>query len=681
MDSDLSIGRSDEKQERGVALPTVLLIAFLLMVATIAMLSAAGANSRNVTDALDETKAYYAAESGISAAIHVMRDQKVDYSTAFSWVGREYAGSLDDTRNWLDYNQNCTPHRVTIGFGLNDCSNAYKITVSDPANSRNRINFSTYDLSNTADMQVGFRVSTPTPTPTPAGQTPDPNATPIPYYPVLCFKGNKLLDPDCSDPNRTQITWTPKDPNPGGTTASFGSCASLQTGVLIPCVHSTLGWFEMHRNGTGGIVPRFLQFRINFNLVEDEGFVWGITGKIDCIDDVPDPDPNHRPFDKGCNDDNITTDPDAYGKITGIKTTLTKIDGSEIMLCKTESICNKPSAPPLPGQKYIRPPLPVIDEKRLFNNVANAPCTGPNTDPYRKNPCLAIQLTPAEPRRMVIRSEGFGPNGSSKKLEAILDKGLFPPIPPIAGILLLGPYQVKFNRKTSNNITLNGCEPVPSPTPGDTPEPPLCVPAIGVTNAANLTYLEGLFATATPAPDPPPELIPNDELPEWLQTAGKLDNLVYRLKSAALNARRCFGPKPCLAMPGAGIVNPGNNDTGTGLTFCAADCTVKGSGGGILVGLGRIKIEGPFSFKGLILATGKNGKIELTKNNAATLSGSIVVAPYDFALASPYFKVAEFKVGDDNTDNTSLTFSLFNALEDSGGVFGLNNIVYGVAEK
>jgi len=376
MDSELSVKRGDEKQESGVALPTVLLIAFLLMVATIAMLSSAGANSRNVTDALDETKAYYAAESGISAAIHVMRDQKVDYSTAFRWVGREYAGSLDDVGNWLDYNQNCTPHRVTIGFGLNDCSNAYKITVSDPANSRTQITYASYNyLENNDDNQVGFRVATPNPTATPAGQTPDPNATPIPYYPVLCFKEDKVLDPDCSDANRTEITWTPKDPNPGGTTATFISCPSLQTGVLVPCVHSTLGWFEMHRNGTGGIVPKNLQFRINFKLVEDEGFVWGITGKIDCVDDVPDPDPHHPRFDKGCNDDNIN-DADGYGKIKEIKTTLTRIDGSEIMLCKTESICNKPSATPAPGQKYVKPPVPTIDEKRLYNNRANAACVG-----------------------------------------------------------------------------------------------------------------------------------------------------------------------------------------------------------------------------------------------------------------------------------------------------------------
>jgi hypothetical protein len=43
----------------------------VLGIACVAMLSAVGANSRNSTDVLSETKAYYAAESGLQATINV----------------------------------------------------------------------------------------------------------------------------------------------------------------------------------------------------------------------------------------------------------------------------------------------------------------------------------------------------------------------------------------------------------------------------------------------------------------------------------------------------------------------------------------------------------------------------------------------------------------------------------
>src|SRR5258708_38429736 len=60
--------------EGGAALVTVLLITLLLGTACIAMLSAVSASSKNNTDALSETKAYYAAESGLQATINVLRN-------------------------------------------------------------------------------------------------------------------------------------------------------------------------------------------------------------------------------------------------------------------------------------------------------------------------------------------------------------------------------------------------------------------------------------------------------------------------------------------------------------------------------------------------------------------------------------------------------------------------------
>src|SRR5438046_9331532 len=70
--------------ESGAALVTAILVTFLLGTACIAMLSAVGASSRNTTDVLAETKAYYAAENGLQATINVLRHT----------TGLTYAGAL-----------------------------------------------------------------------------------------------------------------------------------------------------------------------------------------------------------------------------------------------------------------------------------------------------------------------------------------------------------------------------------------------------------------------------------------------------------------------------------------------------------------------------------------------------------------------------------------------------------
>src|SRR5438309_12059317 len=80
---------SSVRSEKGAALATVVLISFLLGTACIAMLTAVGASSRNGTDVLSESKAYYAAESGIQAAINFFRNDSseidaIKYSYAVS---------------------------------------------------------------------------------------------------------------------------------------------------------------------------------------------------------------------------------------------------------------------------------------------------------------------------------------------------------------------------------------------------------------------------------------------------------------------------------------------------------------------------------------------------------------------------------------------------------------------
>lgn len=127
--------------ESGAALVTVLMASALLGVACIALLSSVGSNSRNSTDVLAETKAYYAAESGLQATINVLRNQTVKYSQASLSSTLATGSTALPTGTGLGYN--CSGK---ISVGATDCSVAetfYAINVDDPDDSGNATTFRT----------------------------------------------------------------------------------------------------------------------------------------------------------------------------------------------------------------------------------------------------------------------------------------------------------------------------------------------------------------------------------------------------------------------------------------------------------------------------------------------------------------------------------------------------------
>src|SRR5688572_20666660 len=106
-----------ETKESGAALVTVLLASVLLGTSCVAMLAAVGASSQNNSDALSEAKAYYAAESGLQAAINYLRHTPdMTYSAA---LANQAAGTLPVTGP------------VNVGS-----ETSYTITLADPDNAQ-----------------------------------------------------------------------------------------------------------------------------------------------------------------------------------------------------------------------------------------------------------------------------------------------------------------------------------------------------------------------------------------------------------------------------------------------------------------------------------------------------------------------------------------------------------------
>jgi Tfp pilus assembly protein PilX len=256
MNSGKKSKRTFYKNESGVALVTVVMISVLLGIACIAILSAVGAHSRNVTDVLSENKAYYAAESGLQATINVLRGNtdttadttdNINYSKAALPSLSNYSGDPSTTArlsNWMTYNYPTTgtANRIVIGEAANvynpNTGVAYSIEVSDPDNTINSLTFNT----------SGSFVTGSSGTITNSGKT-------ISY-------------PDNTSANRIEITFT----DAPSTTIDFLSSHN----------NPRLGSFTMVTVGSGATIPSTakLDFRIDYRLTAPRTDTRSIYGSI-----------------------------------------------------------------------------------------------------------------------------------------------------------------------------------------------------------------------------------------------------------------------------------------------------------------------------------------------------------------------------------------------------------------
>ena len=219
------------RSESGAALPTVILISLLLGTACVAMLSAVAASSRNNTDVLSESKAYYAAESGLQATINFLRyDTSVSDATKYSYAA---AHPALDTK--LSY--------TTIG-GISqvvvNSESGYGISITDPDNSSGAIIYTTAGTFQQADgtyaltRVYGSGADTLT-----VSYNSQPSTTashPITSTPFGSFRIVKSGNGPTSLPSALafRVDYVMSDPRPGtrtirGTIATDGSVTFLST--------------------------------------------------------------------------------------------------------------------------------------------------------------------------------------------------------------------------------------------------------------------------------------------------------------------------------------------------------------------------------------------------------------------------------------------------------------------
>jgi len=226
-----------------------------------------------------------------------------------------------------------------------------------------------------------------------------------------------------------------------------------------------------------------------------------------------------------------------------------------------------------------------------------------------------------EPIRILVTSTGYGPRGAVKQLQAIIQKDSFNDLTAPATLTLVGPASTA---SPATNFNFNPGSSTVSVYSGDDVVSTDIIPPIGVTDPSNLSTVEDSVSGLPPHPyngsliGSASDVTP--ETPDWLQSPSALDAAVKGLANVAQSSGGFYAS-------GVTPTSWGNNAAGTGITFCDGDCTLSGTGGGILVVAGQLTLSGNFNFNGMIIVTGRYGVVR-SGGGSGTIQGDMVVAPY-----------------------------------------------------
>lgn len=234
------------RRERGAALVTVLIMTGFLMVAGSALLYVASVHTANVTDAVAEEQAYYAAESGVQMVLNVLRGNvdpnplintskpasdpanKINYRRALTLSTSNITGdtaSVPQLSRWIPYNF------------VNNSSNVSSIGTSLP----------------NQPAGLGFRV-----------QIEDPNNTNSITFDTIANFSNPL--------NATDVSIV----NSNNSSVTFGSGSNKVVITFVPnsttinvssgSDNTDLGGFKIESYGTGAALPDDIRFSIVYRM-------------------------------------------------------------------------------------------------------------------------------------------------------------------------------------------------------------------------------------------------------------------------------------------------------------------------------------------------------------------------------------------------------------------------------
>jgi hypothetical protein len=617
MNQDKLRRRKNRKSEKGAAMVTVLLISFLLLVASAGLLMESSMNSANVTDAIAEQQAYNAAESGIQSAINVLR----------GFVPLTEANRIDTTKpvtdpaNRIDYKKAIT---------LSTSNLATDVGTGAVARLSRWLDYK-YKPTAITDWRVPMVGSDPTTTYVPStGYAFTLNLSdPDNASGAISYTTTGIIAKEFTNANNEKLTISYVPPS-GGVNNLNVSSGSADT---------NFGYFKFETNANGNntiTIPR-TRFFITVNMTLPYTATKTINGWIEAGTITK----------SNLGTVKITFDSQLYS-IKGSTITLTCPSGTNCNTINT-TITNPTLKPPIVGYQ-VTPFAPI-------SNAGG--CQG----------CTPItaKMTPCEPTRLLLRSTGYGPRGAKKVLEAIIQKNFFDGLQAPATLTLVG---------ASNGFVFNPGSSAAMQYSGDDVASSFFIPPIGTTNSSNLSIVQDSVDGKPPHPFNGTVVgTPSDvttDMPAWLKSPAALNDAVETLRGIADNSGRVF-PAEDGSLPANG--NFGDNATAKGITFVNGDVELTGNGGGILVCTGTLTLSGNFNFNGLVIVTGAGGIVR-KGGGGGTLQGNVVIAPYNVNDLSAGFLAPKYDLSGGGDSNI-----IYNSSSVQDGLVGVSNFVLGVAEK
>src|SRR6185369_10562199 len=269
---------------------------------------------------------------------------------------------------------------------------------------------------------------------------------------------------------------------------------------------------------------------------------------------------------------------------------------------------------------------------------------------------IPARVTSPDPKRLLIKSYGFGPQGAEKHLEMMVNHANFEFETP-AGFMVKGSDDcsgISFDSGSSGAKTYSGVDHA-----GVEPQRPAFAVSACDQNAVN----QGIKKHDTVV-DPELGILGDDETtagtvdtPSFLDSADRARAYLNSLQDKAQSTGRYFS--------GSQTVNDSLNTPM--YTFVDGDCTLT-SGAGMLVVTGTLTMRGNTDFKGIILVLGKGVLIRNGGGNG-DIFGGITIAAFDRNagnFTSPTFNTNGGGISNVQYDSSAVTMGVASGMNVSG---------------
>jgi hypothetical protein len=214
------------------------------------------------------------------------------------------------------------------------------------------------------------------------------------------------------------------------------------------------------------------------------------------------------------------------------------------------------------------------------------------------------------PNRLLVRANGFGPRGSTKRMEMVVNRVLFN-FKTVAALAMRSAEDnvstMTFTIGDSNAKRYSG---------HDWTGTRAALPSIVVTGPQDVPVVQDEITKGSTVEPEQVRLLPVADLPEFLQTAPNARAFLSYMQSISYNLGRYY----------TSFSGYAGTSTEPKFTFVNGDCTLDG-GAGLLLVTGRLTMNGNPNFDGIILVMGE-GYVERDGAGNGNVLGTVYVARF-----------------------------------------------------